>query len=142
MSTFIFRAVSDLCWYVSCGVGPSPKRGSLIATRGRYGMTTGQLLAAACAVLNGASASSGDAGVLEKIRHLFEVNGSAAAEAFFKATKDPYAHITRAVYPPKRDAKTPVEVFRSWCALRGGPDIEHGELVSCAFAILGTSIVN
>lgn len=95
---------------------------------GRYGMTTCQVLASACAVMEGAPAPPVSERVSVAIRGRLEAgDGSAAAQAFFRATEDPYGVISRAVYPVQKNDKTPEGVFRSWCALRGGPDIELRE---------------
>ncbi len=114
--------------------GYSPEQRRLVHIQGRYGMTTGQMLAAACAVLGGVSAPSGNAGIDVIIRQRLEVDGARAADAYFQATQDPRAAISRGLYPSKRDKKTPFKAYQSWCALRGGPDIEHGEAVCCVLA--------
>lgn len=91
-------------------------------------MTTGQMLAAACAIMDGAPMPSGDDPVpLIVQRRLEAQDGCLAAGSFFEATKNPYAQITRAVYPVSKPLRTPPEVFVSWCTLRGGPGIEQGE---------------
>ena len=103
----------------------SPQQVRLPQITGRYGITCGQVLAAACAVMDGAPTPSGNDSVSRVVRGRIEGgNGSAAAGAFLEATRGPYGTIARAVYPVSRSEKTPVDVHRSWCRLRGGPGIE------------------
>lgn len=93
-------------------------------------MTTGQLLAAACAVLSDTALPSLDEPPSEVVKRRLEAaNGAPAADAFFKATQEPDAILTRAVYPLVKDAKTPKVVYRKWCSLRGGDDpvVQQGE---------------
>ena len=94
---------------------------------GKYGMTTGQLLAAACAVMRGGSRPSADANVVQVVKDRIETeDGSAAASAFFEATKDPMATLTASIYPRFKGPKTPQAVFDGWCRLRGD-SVERGE---------------
>eukprot|EP00752_Nemacystus_decipiens_P016690 g14928.t3 len=96
---------------------------------GRYGMTTAQVLAAACAVMDGALAPSSDERVSVVVRGRLEGgSGGAAAASFDRATNNPAGVITRAVYPVTRNPNTPLEVFRSWRDLRGGSSIEQASL--------------
>lgn len=87
---------------------------------GRYGMTTRQLLAAACAVLHEAPWPSPQSNVVDLVRERMEAGDGSAARAFCDATSDPAAVITQAIYPSAKDPKTPDWVFSAWMATRGG----------------------